>query len=100
MKEMTTQAEAGHVSGQSNQPLSRPAHALDSSQVIRELETDATQGLTPEVAAERLAKYGPNDLGKEKGVQPFQIFIAQILNSMTMVTNSPWGLRALSGSGR
>lgn len=84
--EKATQAEVGgHVSGQSNEPLSRPAHALDSGRVILELETNTTTGLKPEDAAQRLNKYGPNDLGKEKGVQPLQIFIAQIVNAMTMV---------------
>jgi magnesium-transporting ATPase (P-type) len=83
--EKDTQSGIGHVSGQANEPLSRPAHALDSERVVHELETNVTTGLTPEVAAKRLVKYGSNDLGKEKGVQPLQIFIAQIVNAMSLV---------------
>ncbi len=88
---MSTKADASgnaghHVSGQSNEPLTRPAHALQSAQVLLELGSNSTTGLSAEAAAERLAKYGANDLGKQKGVQPLQIFIAQIVNCMTMVS--------------
>ncbi|RYP47942.1 hypothetical protein DL768_006097 [Monosporascus sp. mg162] len=79
------QAVEGHVSGQANEPLSRPAHALDSLQAAAELQTDPRTGLTAEEANARLAKYGPNDLGEERGVRPLEILIAQVVNAMTMV---------------
>ncbi|KAL2260907.1 hypothetical protein VTK26DRAFT_4960 [Humicola hyalothermophila] len=79
------QDAAGHVSGQGNKQLSLPAHCLSSAQVAQELQTDVLAGLTSEEAAARLVKYGANDLGKEKGVQPLQILIAQVANAMTLV---------------
>lgn len=86
MTENTTHVGHGHVSGQANEPLSRPAHSLSSDQLVKEIQSHATEGLSKAEAAERLAKYGLNDLGKEKGVQPLQIFIAQIVNAMTLVS--------------
>lgn len=74
-----------HVSGQSNSPLSRPAHALSSHDVAQELSADAVDGLSPTEARTRLEKYGPNDLGEAEGVQPLRIIVAQIANAMTMV---------------
>lgn len=75
----------GHVSGQANEPLSLPAHCLSASQVAQELQTDTTTGLTSQEATERLARYGANDLGKEKGVKPLEILFAQVFNAMTLV---------------
>ncbi|KAH7016873.1 calcium-transporting ATPase [Ilyonectria destructans] len=79
------QSDGDHISGQSNVPISRPAHALSAEQVTEELQTNAVTGLSPEEAIERLAKYDSNELEKEKGVQPLQIFIAQIVNAMTLI---------------
>ncbi|SPN99231.1 probable Na+-transporting ATPase ENA-1 (sodium P-type ATPase ENA-1) [Cephalotrichum gorgonifer] len=75
----------GHVSGQSNKPLSLPAHALTFQKVEEELGTNTLNGLSPDAAAGRLAEYGPNELGDAEGVQPLRIVIAQIANAMTMV---------------
>ncbi|GAB1316944.1 P-type ATPase [Madurella fahalii] len=75
----------GHVSGQSNRPLSRPAHALTHQQLAEELDADILSGLTKHEAKTRLEQYGKNDLGEEEGVQPLKIVIAQIANAMTMV---------------
>ncbi|KAI9148806.1 Sodium transport ATPase 5 [Paramyrothecium foliicola] len=74
-----------HVSGQSNKPISRPAHALSAAQVAEELGTDTTTGLSQSDAATRLTEYGLNDLGKEKGINVMEILLAQIVNSMTLV---------------
>ncbi|EEY16846.1 calcium-transporting ATPase [Verticillium alfalfae VaMs.102] len=79
------QATEGHISGQANEPMTAPAHALSAAQVVEELQTDSAAGLTVEEASLRLSKYGVNDFEKEKGVRPLQIFIAQIVNSMVMV---------------
>ena len=88
MAKQDTQAIVdSHVSGQSNQPMSKPAHALTYGQVAQELSTNTLAGLDAEEAAERLIKYGKNDLGEEKGVQPLKIFIAQIANAMTLVSS-------------
>ncbi|RYP06729.1 hypothetical protein DL764_002981 [Monosporascus ibericus] len=70
---------------QSNRPLSRPAHALTTDQVIGELEADALDGLTSSVAEQRLQEYGKNDIGDSEGVSPLKIIVAQIANAMTLV---------------
>lgn len=77
-----------HVSGQSNKPLSRPAHALPHDQVAAELNADLLSGLSPEEARRRLDEFGSNDLGEAEGVQPIKIVIAQVANAMTLVSSS------------
>ncbi|KAL8381891.1 hypothetical protein RB595_005914 [Gaeumannomyces hyphopodioides] len=84
-KKAAEEAVANHVSGQSNKPLSRPAHALTSEEAIEELKANAEDGLSTGEARERLEQYGRNEFGEQKGVQPLQIFIAQVANAMTLV---------------
>lgn len=74
-----------HVSGQSNEPLSKPAHALTYSSVVEETKANADDGLTAADAKSRLEKHGRNELGEADGVQPIKIFIGQIANAMTLV---------------
>jgi len=74
-----------HVSGQSNKPLSKPAHALTYDKVIEELGGNSLDGLKPDEAKRRLETFGKNDLGDSEGVQPIRIIIAQVANAMTMV---------------
>ncbi|RFN49753.1 potassium/sodium efflux p-type atpase [Fusarium flagelliforme] len=74
-----------HVSGQSNEPLSLPAHCLTVAQVADELRTNATSGLSANEAKDRLVKYGSNDLGETEGISPLRILFAQVANAMTMV---------------
>lgn len=78
----------GHVSGQANKPLSRPAHALPFSKVIEEIGCDPDNGLTPSEATSRHQEYGSNDLGKDGGVQPGKILLRQVANAMTLVSYS------------
>ena len=75
-----------HVSGQSNKPLSRPAHALTHSELATELAADTLAGLSPAEAKRRLEEFGSNELGEAEGVQPIKIVIAQVANAMTMVS--------------
>ncbi|GJC85473.1 sodium transport ATPase 5 [Colletotrichum liriopes] len=74
-----------HVSGQSNKPLSQPAHALTFQQLAEELRANTDHGLSAADAKTRLEEYGHNDLGEAEGVQPFKIIVAQVANAMTMV---------------
>ena len=62
-----------------------PAYAQTAEQVVHDLQSNAVSGLTADQVTQRRAHYGPNDLGEEKGVQPLQILIAQVVNAMTMV---------------
>ncbi|KAK1957444.1 potassium/sodium efflux P-type ATPase [Colletotrichum sublineola] len=74
-----------HVSGQSNKPLSQPAHALTYQRLAEELRANTDHGLSAADAKARLEEYGHNDLGEAEGVQPFKIIVAQVANAMTMV---------------
>lgn len=75
----------GHVSGQSNSPLSLPVHSLNLRQVVDELNTDTWSGLDDTEAKRRLEEYGANELGEVQGVSVIKILIAQVANAMTMV---------------
>ena len=74
-----------HVSGQSNQPISKPAHCLEWAQVAEELRADTDDGLTSEEAKKRLDEYGDNVLGNTGGVNPGKILLRQVANAMTLV---------------
>jgi Na+-exporting ATPase len=70
----------GHASGQANEPLSRPAHALSYSKVSEEIGCNSEDGLTTTEAQKRHTQYGDNDLGNGKGVQPGRILLRQVAN--------------------
>lgn len=74
-----------HVSGQSNKPLSQPAHSLKWKTVAEELQADVDDGLSPEEAKRRLEEYGRNELGDAAKVNPGKILLRQIANAMTLV---------------
>lgn len=75
----------GHVSGQSNKPLTQPAHSLTCEQVLSELGGNGLDGLTPQDAEIRLEEYGKNELDNGPGVNPTKIIIRQIANAMMLV---------------
>ncbi|MBC7129795.1 cation-translocating P-type ATPase [Candidatus Bathyarchaeota archaeon] len=56
--------------------MTKPWHTLDAEEVLKELET-SPKGLTGSEAAERLRKYGYNELVERKRVSPLQIFLNQ-----------------------
>lgn len=74
-----------HISGQSNRPLSKPAHSLHFNVLHQELDTDISSGLSSQDANHRLDEFGANELGQAEGVQPLRIVVAQIANAMTLV---------------
>jgi Na+-exporting ATPase len=76
----------GHKSGQANEPLSKPAHALTFQQVIEETKCNGDDGLTTAEAKSRLEKHGSNDLGNDAGVSPAKILLRQVANAMTLVS--------------
>ncbi|KAF9869397.1 potassium/sodium efflux P-type ATPase [Colletotrichum karsti] len=84
-KSKAAKPDENHVSGQSNKPLTQPAHALSHQQVADELHVNTLDGLSAADAKSRLEEFGNNDLGEAEGVQPIKIIIAQIANAMTMV---------------
>lgn len=77
-----------HISGQANKALTRPAHALEYVAVLDELKTHPDEGLSTEVAKQRLEEYGRNELGEGEGVQPVKILVRQVANAMTLVSPS------------
>lgn len=79
------QSLENHVSGQSNTPISKPAHCLKWEQVAEELSADVDDGLNSEEAKKRLDQYGRNELGDGGGVNPGKILLRQIANAMTLV---------------
>ncbi|KAG8623595.1 hypothetical protein KVT40_008571 [Elsinoe batatas] len=76
---------AGHISGQSNKPLSKPAHSLTVQQVQDELKTEAWSGIDEAEAKRRLDDYGPNEIGDMEGVSVWKVLVAQVANAMTLV---------------
>lgn len=78
----------GHVSGQANKPLTRPAHALPFATVLEELKANGEDGLTAQEAKARHEEYGQNDIGDDGGVQPGKILLRQVANAMTLVSEA------------
>jgi Na+-exporting ATPase len=76
---------ASHVSGQSNRPMSAPAHALSVEQVAQDLGANPETGLTAEEAKKRLGEFGQNEFGNSEGVNPVKIFVGQLANALTLV---------------
>lgn len=74
-----------HVSGQSNKPMTAPAHALAIDAVTDQLGANVEVGLSPDEAKKRLEEYGRNEFGEQAGVQPIKILIGQIANALTLV---------------
>ena len=81
----TSKSLEGHVSGQANKALSRPAHALSCTQVIEEVGCSPDDGLKASDAEKRHQEYGNNDLGEDGGPQPGKIILRQVANAMTLV---------------
>lgn len=86
----TLETLPGHVSGQCNKPMSRPAHALTFEQVVEQLTSDADYGLATAEAKRRVEEYGRNELGDSEGVSPVKIMVAQVANAMTLVSSFTW----------
>ncbi|KAJ9656457.1 P-type ATPase [Neophaeococcomyces mojaviensis] len=75
----------GHVSGQSNKPLSKPAHSLSFEDVLKELGGSGIDGLAAQEAESRLQEFGNNELDNGPGVNPTKILVRQVANAMMLV---------------
>lgn len=75
----------GHVSGQSNKPMSKPAHSLTFDEVLKELGASGIDGLNNQEAESRLTEFGKNELDNGPGVNPTKILIRQVANAMMLV---------------
>ncbi|KEF61366.1 potassium/sodium efflux P-type ATPase, fungal-type [Exophiala aquamarina CBS 119918] len=85
MGNKTTELLAGHVSGQANKPMSKPAHSLTFKEVLEELGASGIDGISPQDAEKRLEEYGKNELDNGPGVNPTKILVRQIANAMMLV---------------
>ena len=77
-------ANAANSTSPRDAPKAAAWHSLAVSDVLSELETE-TQGLSSEVAAQRLEKYGPNKLPEEPPVPAWRRFLRQFNNLLIYV---------------
>ena len=77
--------EEQHVSGQSNKPLTKPAHALIRDDLVQQLSADINNGLSDSQAKQVLQELGKNELDDGPGVQPLKILLRQVANAMMLV---------------
>jgi len=59
-------------------------HALEAEEVLKRVE-GRKEGLTEGEAGERLAKYGPNEIKKEKTTPAWKIFVEQFKNVLMVL---------------
>ncbi|KAI1792005.1 Na(+)/Li(+)-exporting P-type ATPase [Ganoderma leucocontextum] len=62
-----------------------PPYQLTIEQVAAQYEADTEAGLTDAQAAERLQRYGPNELQGGEGVSWVRVLVSQIVNAMVLV---------------
>jgi Ca2+-transporting ATPase len=74
-------------------------HQLDVTDVLQQLETDSTTGLSTSEAARRLAEHGPNELQTTQGVSPWEILAAQFKNVLIVILLIAVVLSAVLGHG-
>jgi P-type Ca2+ transporter type 2C len=72
-------------------------HSIETESVLRKLQTDPQQGLTPEEARKRLQEYGYNELKEEAKTSPFILFINQFKNTLIIILIVATVLSALIG---
>jgi P-type Ca2+ transporter type 2C len=72
-------------------------HAMSREAVLKQLETDPLNGLTPDDAIKRLDHFGPNELKHEAAVSPITIFVHQFKNILIVILIVAVVLSALVG---
>ncbi|HIK12949.1 MAG TPA: cation-translocating P-type ATPase [Oscillatoriaceae cyanobacterium M33_DOE_052] len=60
-------------------------HALTASDTVQALDTDVNSGLNAEEIAQRLGRYGPNQIEDKGGRTPLQILVEQFTNVMLLM---------------
>ena len=71
-------------------------HSLEVDEAVRELSSSKS-GLTTEEAQERLAKFGPNELKKEKGRSVLSILLHQFKDILLIILLVATGLSIVMG---
>jgi Ca2+-transporting ATPase len=72
-------------------------HAVPAEAVAERLTSDATQGLSADEAAARLAEHGPNELDTVEAVSPGQILLGQLTSPMILLLAAAGVLSAALG---
>lgn len=78
-------ADKADVDAAQLQPLSQPAYCLSPEDVLKELSTNAEEGLSSSEAKRRLDEHGQNELEGGESVSFAKIVIRQIANAMMLV---------------
>ena len=61
------------------------AYALNKKQVLEQLNSDETIGLSQSEAEKRLIQYGLNSLGEEKKTPLWKRFLGQFADAMVLI---------------
>ena len=77
--------------------MSEPWHLKDIEAILTELETSAETGLSPEVQAEKLRKYGANILSESQPRSGLSIFIDYFKSVPVALLSLAAGLSVLTG---
>ena len=77
--------------------IERPAFATDSAQVVRDLGSDPTRGLTTAAVTQARATYGPNELPKAPAPTAWQIALRQWRDPMNIMLTVVAALSLLIG---
>ncbi|MEG6552101.1 HAD-IC family P-type ATPase, partial [Desulfocurvibacter africanus] len=71
-------------------------HTLSADEALKRLES-SPQGLTPNEAARRLVRFGPNDLGEEEGLDRLKLLLDQIKSPLIYILLAAAGVTAVLG---
>jgi Ca2+-transporting ATPase len=72
-------------------------HTLETSEILKKLETDPHKGLSDEEVQKRLAAHGPNELKKEERISPWSVLLHQFSNILIIILLIATVLSALVG---
>ncbi len=75
----------------------KPWHALTVEESLTELQVKENQGITTQDVQTRLAKYGSNELKKEKGKSPIKLFLSQFTDVLMIILLIATGLSIAVG---
>ncbi len=74
-----------------------PWHSLDAGAALARLSVDPGRGLSGAEAAERLERFGPNELAREDRASALALFLGQFKNVLMLILLAAIALSALVG---
>jgi len=74
-----------------------PWHSLDAGAALARLSVDPGRGLSGAEAAERLKRFGPNELAREDRASALALFLGQFKNVLMLILLAAIALSALVG---